>query len=374
MRPETEYCNRLSLDFWSGSLRILIAGLTLTLLAACASPTLPPTPTPLPLAKELIVYDWEEDMPKSVLDAFTDEYGVKVRYETYVSQEEAIENMRAGQVYDVVVMESRFIPALVNDGLLGDLNHQNILNFKNISPNFRGLTYDPDNRYSIPYGWGMIGLLVRTDLAPSPVTNWADLWDTRYAGKMAIWSDLPRETLALTLKSLGYSANSENPSELEAALAKLIAVKPDIRFLNEFDLISAAPAIASGEIIAAMGYSGDFYASQELGLQVKYILPEEGALLWSDNLIIPANSPNKTSAELFINFLLRPEIGAELVNQKGYAIANEAANEFIDPQILNDPSIYPGNDLLEKAELILPLTTHGRQLYKDIWERFSRAP
>jgi spermidine/putrescine-binding protein len=123
-----------------------------------------------------------------------------------------------------------------------------------------------------------------------------------------------------------------------------------------------------------MGDTGQFFDSQNMGLTVEYVLPEEGTLIWADTYVIPANSPNQNTAELFINFLLRPGISAEIVNQKHYASANEAANVFIDPQILNDPSIYPGNDLLEKAELILPLTTQGQLLYEDIWERFSNAP
>jgi spermidine/putrescine-binding protein len=132
--------------------------------------------------------------------------------------------------------------------------------------------------------------------------------------------------------------------------------------------------MASGDIVIAMGDPGLFFESQKMGLTVEYILPEEGALMWADTYMIPANSPNQRTAELFINFLLRPEISAEIVNQKHYASANEAAQPFIDPQILNDSSIYPGNDLLEKAELVLPLTAQGQQLYEDIWERFSNAP
>jgi spermidine/putrescine transport system substrate-binding protein len=273
----------------------------------------------------------------------------------------------------VVVMENRLIPPLVKDGLLAKPNFKNILNFKNVSPNFRDLAYDPGNQYSIPYGWGTIALLVRTDLTQNPITRWSDLWDPRYAGKVALWSDMPRETIALTLKSLGYSANSENPAELKAALEKLIALKPGLRFLNEFDPGSAAPALASGEVAFAMGYTIDFLDSKDLGLPVEYILPEEGLLIWGDSFVIPANSPNQNTAELFINYLLRPEISAEIVNQNYVSSTNEAANPFIDPQIFNDPSVYPGDQVLKKAEVILPLSVEGQKLYDEIWTSFMEG-
>ncbi|MBI5965982.1 MAG: spermidine/putrescine ABC transporter substrate-binding protein [Chloroflexi bacterium] len=347
----------------------LLAYLVIGFLSSGCAPS---SPRP-PLADEIVLYNWEGDIPQSVLDAFTKETSVKVRYEAYESQEEAIENIRAGQVYDLVVMESRFIPILANENLLGELNYENIPNFKNISPNFRDLIYDPDNRYSIPYSWGTTGLLVRIDMVQGPITRWADMWDPKYADKAAIWIGQPRETLSFTLKSLGYSANSENPEELESALAKLISLKPGLHFVEDFDQESSAPALASGEIVIAMGYSGDFLASKDSGLQVEYIIPEEGMLLWGDTFIVPANSSNQSAAELFINFLLRPEISAEIVNQKYYASANESAQPFIDPQIFNDPAIYPGEESLINAEIILPLSARGQKLYDEIWQRFLDA-
>jgi spermidine/putrescine transport system substrate-binding protein len=337
------------------------------LLASCAS-------RQEHLAEELTIYNWEGDFPQSILDAFTAEFGVKINYVAYESQEEAIENIRAGEVYDVVVMESRFLPLLISNGLLAELDYTNILNFKNISPNFRDLTYDPENRYSIPYSWGTTGLMIRTDLVEAPVTRWGDLWDKRYEGRAAIWIGQPREVLAITLKSLGYSANSENPVELEKALARLIALKHHLRTLEDYDLETCAPALASGEIVIAVGYSGDYHISMDMGLAVEYIMPEEGALLWGDNFIIPANSPNKYTAELFVNFLLRPEISAEIVNQKYYASANDAARAFVNAEILNDPSIYPSSSVLQNAEIILPLGAQGQELYDEIWERFLNAP
>ncbi|MSP12224.1 MAG: spermidine/putrescine ABC transporter substrate-binding protein [Chloroflexi bacterium] len=329
------------------------------------------TPAAPPLAAELVLYDWKENMPQAVLDAFTQEYGVKVNYLTYEAQPEAIDNMRAGQTYDVVVIDSRFIPMLAKAGLLAALHKNNIPNLRNISANFRELAYDPDNRYSVPYNWGTTGLVVRSDLVAEPVTRWADLWDSRYAGRTGIWAGQDREMIGLTLKSLGYSANSMKPGELERALQRLLELKRDVVFLGDYDPASSADVLASGGVVIAMGYASDLLLGREKNPAITYVLPQEGALMWNDTFVILANSRNQYTAELFLNFLMRPDINAQIANENHYATPNEAALPFIDPAILNNPVIFPPNDSLVKAELILPLDEAGQKLYADIWRRFT---
>jgi spermidine/putrescine transport system substrate-binding protein len=343
------------------------------LLLACANPPSSLTPVPPPLPPELILYDWEGDMPQAVLDGFTQAYGVKIIYEVYESQEEAIEKLRAGRAYDVVVIESRVIPLLVQEGLLAQLDYRHIPNFKNISANFRDLIYDPSNQHTIPYNWGTTGLVVRSDLVTAPVTRWADLWNPRYAGRVGIWQGQPREVLALTLKSLGYSANSEKPAELEAALTRLLLLKPNLLFIEDYDLASSASLMASGQAIISMGYAGDVLQGREENRAITYVLPQEGALLWGDNFAIPATSAHQQAAALFLNYLLQPEVNAQIANENLYATPNEAARPFIKPEILNDPIIFPPEQDIKNSELILPLSPAGQELYNDIWERFLAA-
>lgn len=362
--------SRFSLNCWL----ILITALTLTMLAACSTPTPPPTPTPIPLAKEITFYDWEEDMPQSVLDAFTAEYGVKVNYLVYESQEEAIENMKAGQIYDVVVMESRFIPQLVRENLLAEFDQRNLDNTKNLFANFRELAYDPGNHYSIPYNWGTTGLVVRSDLVAEPVTRWADLWDVRYAGRVGLWMGQRREVISLTLKSLGYSANSEDPAELEAALERLLELNSHVLTLEDFDPYTSIGVLNNAQAIITMGYASDALDGREQNPTITYVLPKEGALLWNDTFTISANSPNKFTAELFLNFLMRADINAKIVNENLYATPNEAAYPLIESDILNNAVIFPSNEDLVNAELILPLSTQSQQLYDEIWKRFTGAP
>lgn len=338
---------------------VLLAGL-----GACGSPT--PTPTP-----SLIYRDWEGVMPPAVLDAFTAEYGIAITYLSYESQEEAVANMRAGQVYDVVVLENQLIPPLVQDGLLAEIDYSRVPNFTNISANFRDLAYDPENAHSVPYSWGTTGLVVRTDLVAEEVTRWADLWDPRYRDKIAGWT-LSRYMTGIALKSLGYSINSEDPAELEAALEQLIVLKPTLTLLD-WEPAVAAPYLVSGEVVIAVGQADDVLVGREQNLAIAYVLPAEGGLLWGDNWVVPANSPNKEAAEQLINFFLRPEIAAQIINETYYWLPNDAALPLVVPEIRDNPAIFPPLDGLRNAEILLPLSPEGEALHEQIWERFMAA-
>lgn len=324
-------------------------------------------------SKEIVLFNWLDDIPQSILEAFTRETKIKIKYQVFKSQEEALANIRAGQVYDVAVIDGRFVPLLAREGLLKHLNFENILNFKYISPNFRGLTYDPDNRFCVPYSWGTTGLLVNIGKKHPPVKRWADLWDEQYAGKVAISVSYPREAIGMTLKSLGYSANSEKPAELDAALAKLLQLQLEPAFLYRYYPDFGTPAMASDKVLIAVGFSGDLLESQGKNLAVEYILPEEGLLLWGDTFVVPAKSRNQAAAELFINFILRPEISAKIANMKYYASTNEAAGAYIDPEILKNTAIYPTDTMLMKAEIIQALSPEGQRLYDTLWQKFLDA-
>jgi spermidine/putrescine transport system substrate-binding protein len=291
-----------------------------------------------------------------------------VNYLPYDSQEDAIADMQAGEVYDVVVLENQLIPNAVAEGLLAELDYNNIPNFKNISPNFRDLAYDPGNKHAIPYSWGTTGLVVRSDLVVEPVTGWADLWNEAYEGKLMAWP-LERYVIGLALKMLGYSLNSEDPDELNAALDKLLEIKPHLT-LREWESAVAAPYLVSGEVWLALGQADDVIAAREAGAEVEYILPEEGGLLWGDNFTVPANSPDKAAAEQLINYLLKAEVSAQIINETFYWLPNDAALEFVEPDLRANTAIFPTQEMLKNAEVLLPLSAEGQALYADIWAQF----
>lgn len=343
------------------------------LLSGCTTaPETAPLSTPLPLASSLTLHNWDGGMPQSILDAFTAEYGVAIEYLPYAVYEEAQRNLEAGTPIDVLFVGTDVIAQTLNQGLLAELDLSNIPNLRNISVNFRDLSFDPGNRHSIPLGWGTTGLVVRTDLFGRPVTSWRDLWAGE-TGQIGIWDDR-RSLIGLTLRSLGYSANSQNPAELEAALERMLDLRPRALFMEQFDPWTSAGEMDSGRIVIALGWAYDGLAGRDLNPSIEYVIPREGTLLWLENMVIPANSPNKTTAELFINFMLRPEIAAQYVNETYYAVANEAAKAFVDPAILNDPVVYPTADLLVNAELMLPLSPEALLLYDSVWDRFLAAP
>lgn len=348
--------------------RVLYGCLGIGLLSACGDTDSPAHPTQRAPKTELVFYDWPDDMPQSVLDAFEAEYGVEVIYSTYRSSEEAAENLRAGKVYDLVVMENPYIPALVAEGLLAEIDYRNVPNFRNISANFRDLVFDPGNRHSVTFNWGLTGLIVLGDKGAHEVWRWTDLWDQRYAGRLLIW-DLPRYLMGVALQSLGFSINSEDPVELEAALQRLLALRANARTSGYASPI-AEGLLASGEVALTFGWAADVLRARARGLDIRYILPAEGSIQWGDNFVIPAASQRKQTAEAFINFLLRPEISAQIVNEQHYATANEAAHPFIRPEILNDPVIFPPLADIRVAEVILPLSPAGQALHQQIWQRY----
>ena len=357
-------------------LMVLLALLVPGLLVACSGLEAgePRTPTPQPLAEEIVLHDWAGDLAEEILNGFTKEYGIKVKYEVYGSPEEAVANIRAHEPLDVVVLENEYIPSLVKDGLLAKIDYRHVPNFNHISANFRDLAYDPENKHSIPYSWGTTGLLVRSDLVttgePPGSIRWADMWEQQYAGRTLQWL-IPRYTLGMALKSLGYSVNSEDPAELEAALERLIELKPNAIWLTDED--TSAYHLISGEAVAALGWAYDLQIAREENEDIVYLLPAEGTILWGDNFVIPANSSHKYEAELFLNYLLRPEVTARIVELNNFAMMNDAAKSYIDPEILNDPVVYPPDEDLQGAEILLPLSSEGEKLYAEIWERFLAA-
>lgn len=346
----------------------LVIALSCVLLS-CTQPTSATPPTSLP--KELVFYNWADYMPQSILDSFTAEYGIKVKYVTYATQEEAAKNLRANQVYDVVILDNDFIPPLIAAHLLAPINYQHVPNFKNISANFRDLVYDPGNKHSVLLYWGTTGLLARRDLIKEPVTQWIDLWKPQYAHKVAIWP-IQRYLVGIALKSLGYSANSENPNELDAALERLLALKRNA-LLIDLALPTSAPLLANGQAVMSYGWTFDVLEARRQNLAINYVMPAEGSILWAENVVIPANSPHKAAAELFLNFLLRPEISARIANERHFAISNEAAFPYVKPEILHEPVIFPPSAALKNAEIILALSATGQKRYAALWQKFMNA-
>jgi len=339
---------------------IFALSISLTACVIEAQPT-PPQPT-------IILYNWAGYIPQSILDAFAAETGIHVEYEVYADQEEAMEQLRAGKQVDIAVLDNTYVPIAVAEGLLAELNYANIPNFHFVSPGFRDLAFDPGNRYSITLQWGTTGLIVRTDRVDEPVTSWSDLWDPRYAGKIGIWP-YGREMIGIALKSLNYSLNSEDPDELAEAEEKLLALRPNI-FLIDPNLPTGAPHLMDEETVVIYGWGYDAREAQAQLDAATYVLPQEGTIIWSDNITISAGSRHKAAAEKFINFLFRPEISALMVNELWVAVPNDAALPFIRPEIRDNLTVFPPFEALAQAEYYTAISPEAEQRYAQIWQRF----
>ena len=160
---------------------------------------------------ELVLRTWDEDMPEDLFADFTQKTGIPVQFEPYEAQEDAISDLQLGKSSDILAIDSRFIPTLIKNELISVIDRSNVPNFRYISPGFRGLLFDPDNQYSIPFQWGTTGIVYRRDLAGREITKWSDLWDPAFKGKVGLWKGLSRETIGLTFKNAGVFRQQRKP-------------------------------------------------------------------------------------------------------------------------------------------------------------------
>jgi len=338
-------------------------------LIACTPNTPEPDNTTLPpLAKSIRLHNWQDDIPQEILDQFTQETGVAIELITYESQDEAMRNLRNGEVYDVAVLNNEYVAVAISEGLLAELDYSVMTNFRNISPNFRDLAYDPQNRHSVPYNWGTFGIVINPEKVTTPITSWSDLWKDEFSGKLVIWNGI-RTSLGITLKTLGYDPNTTNLDELAQAEAKLMELRPSVlAFVGAS--ADVVPLLTTGDGAIAAGYVGDIFAAQNEGVTLEYILPEEGTLLWGDNFVIPKNSPNIYTAQVFVNFLLRPESAATILEYNFYSSPNEGVAALVPEELRNDPLIFPPNSVLQNASLLLALPTDIEARHNEIWNLF----
>lgn len=297
--------------------------------------------------KVLNVYNWSNYIDESVVKDFEEEFGVRVNYDTYGSNEELLAKLQTGVGgYDLIVPSEYMVEIMIQQGLLAELNHDNIPNLKNLDETFLDLPFDPGNRYSVPYTWGTVGIGVNTRYVTEEVDSWEVLWNPAYKGRIVMLNDI-RETFGITLKMLGYSLNSTNPEEIEEARNKLLEQKP---LVKAYDSENVKHFMVSGEAWLVHAWPGDVLMAAEENPDLVYVLPKEGSSIWADSFAIPAKAPNKELAEQFINFMLRPDISARITETLYYGNPNRAAWPFISEKILSEPAVFPSEEALKNSE------------------------
>jgi spermidine/putrescine transport system substrate-binding protein len=289
--------------------------------------------------KTLRIFIWEEYIDPEVYRMFEREFGAKVLEDNYGSNEDMRAKLQAGgAVYDLVVPSDYMVMLLRKEGLLLPIDLSRIPNLKYLAARFRDPPYDPGHRYSVPYQWGITGIGYNTRQVIPPPTRWADLfeaaWIEPYKNRVSMLNDM-REVIAAALVASGHSPETTDPQSLAQAQALLLRQKP---FLAKYDSESFEDSLASGETVLAQGWSGEIAMAQSQNPDIAFAIPAEGTFVFVDNWAIPKGTRQKELAEEFINFVLRPESSAMIVNHARYASVNEAARAFIQPDILDGPS------------------------------------
>ncbi|WP_117236905.1 polyamine ABC transporter substrate-binding protein [Thermus sediminis] len=322
--------------------------------------------TPGLAQKELRLFIWSEYIDPAILEAFSKETGLRVRVDLYESNEELIAKLRAGGVgqYDLIFPSDFYVPSLIQLKLVRPLDHAKIPNLKNLDDRFKNPPFDPGNRYSAAYQWGTTGLIYRKDRVPEP-RSWAVLFKEPKAP--FILMDSPREMLGNVLKYLGYSVNTKNRMEVQRAGQVLLQAKRSRYFLGFEGGVGGKNRVVAGAATYAVVYNGDaIKAADENPSRVAFAIPQEGATLWVDSMMIPARAPNPEGAHRFINFILDPKVGAQLSNFNRFATPNKAALPYINPKDRRNPAIYPSPEAMRRLEYILDLGRDNR-IYDEVW-------
>jgi spermidine/putrescine transport system substrate-binding protein len=323
------------------------------------------------LASELRLFIWPDYLDRPLVEEFERTYGVRVVIDYYDNNEALIAKLAAGGLgqYDVIVASDYAVEVLQREQRLLPLEHAHIPNLRNLEPRFRAMPFDSANRYTATYQWGTTGLGIRTDLVQTrgvALDTWKLVFDsTAQLGPFVMLAD-PRETIGAALLYLGYSANSTDSVELAAAERLLLAQRP--RLLTYAAFAQGRDLLASGDVVVSHNYSGDILMAQEEVEPIRYVIPREGAILWTDNLAIPARAPSKYTAEVFINFILDGQVGGRLSNFTRYASPNAAAWPHIDEELKLDRTVYPDSSVLQRLEIARDLGS-ARALYDRIWSR-----
>lgn len=311
----------------------------------------------------LNVYNWGDYIDESVIEEFEKEYNIIVNYEDYATNEEMYVKIKSGGTnYDVVFPSDYMIEKMIKEDMLLKLDMNNIPNFKYIADEFKNLDFDPNNEYSVPYMWGTVGILYNQKYVDEPVDSWNILWDSKYEGQI-VMLDSQRDSIGVALKKLNYSLNTRSVEELEEAKEELIRQKP---LLLAYVGDEVKDMMIGEEAALAVVWSGDAVYMMEENENLRYVVPKEGSNFWFDNMVIPKTSQNKEAAELFINFMTRPEIALRNTEYIGYSTTNSETMKMLDEEVLQNEVAYPSEDVINRCEVFLDLGDFIKE-YDRIW-------
>lgn len=327
-------------------------------------------PTLSRAADELRLLIWSEYMPEDFMTKFTADTGIKARVEYYESMEELVAKLQAGGVsqYDVIVPSGYIIKSMEKLNLLQKLDHSKIPNLKNLDARFQNPSYDAHNTYTVPYQWGTVGMIFsKKALGADYVPSLSLLFDPAARKGPYVLIDSFREMLGVALRYMDKSVNTVDTKDLQA-LAKMMIETKSSKYFAGFDVGTGGRSkVVAGTAIAALCYNGDaLRAVADHPNEIGFGNPKEGTVIWADNMAIPAKAPNPKYAYTFINWVLDAKNGAKLSNWTRYATPNQASKQYITPDDLKNPAIYPSDAEMKKMQFINDLGKNNRY-YDEMW-------
>ncbi len=346
-----------------------IALLTLALLVACGggATTGGDTGSGSGEVQELNVYNWSTYIAPEIIPAFEEQYNVKVNYDIFADNDELLAKIQPGNPgYDIIVPTDYMVEIMRQQELLLPLDKSKIANFGNIDDPFIDPPYDPGNDYCVPYQWGTTGLGYNVEKTGRELDSWDVMYNHEFAGRIS-WLTDSRGVMGITLLYLGYDPNTTNPAEIDEALQLLLDTKSDV--------VAFAPdtgqiLLQQGEVDIAYEYSGDIFQIMEDDENIRYVIPKEGTVIWTDNMCIPVGAPHVDLAHEFISFIMDAQIGADLANYTAYGTPNKASLSLIDPEYRDNPGIYPSDETKAKLFFIRSLG-EADALYDEAWTKLG---
>ena len=336
--------------------------------------------------KELNVYNWSDYIGETTIADFEKETGIKVQYDTYTGNEDLEAKLVTGGTgYDVVFPSSSFFARQIRIGLYQKLDKSLLPNLKNMDPSIMASLAkdaDPGNEHAIPYMWGTNGFSYNVDMLKermpdAPLDSLAIIFDPNILSKFAdcgvTFLDSPEDVFPLALASMGTDPTSQKEEDIIAAAEMVMKVRPYIRNFDSQQYLTSLP---NGENCISMSWSGDYATAAtraaEAGLKINlaYTIPKEGTNIWFDGMLIPADAPHPKNANLFLNYMMRPEVIAAATNYTYYANANMAAKEFVNQEILEDPAIYPNEEVMKRG---FPSMIRTQELSRVITRQWTRV-
>ena len=322
---------------------------------------------------DVYVYNWGEYIDPDVIAMFEEETGYKVHYEEFETNEEMYTIVAKGaRVYDVICPSDYMIEKMLENDLLTEINYENVPNIEHIGTQYleSAKGFDPENKYSVPYCWGTVGICYNKTMVDEEVNSWSILFDEKYDGKILMQASV-RDAYCVALSYLGYSINTLNEDELKEATDLLVSQKP---IVQAYVVDQVRDKMIKNAAALSVIYSGEAIYMQEENPNLEYVVPDEGSNVWIDGWVIPKDCQNKEAAEAWINFMCRPDIALMNFEYITYSTPNESARALIEDEAIRNSMIaFPDNSVLSRCTVYNYLGKEGDNLYDYYWTMVGGA-